>query len=97
MKKAGIDDWVTGQRLKKWQLAGHTSKRTDGSWSTYLLEWTPPYGKRKRGHPELRLLDDINSFVKLLGEDWFWRDLAGDRQGWSHLACDYAMMSTKGQ
>ena len=30
MKKAGIDEWVSGQKRRKFKLAGHIARRTDG-------------------------------------------------------------------
>ena len=92
-----MDDWVTGQRLRKWRLAGHTSRRMDGRWSTFMLDWCPSRGKRSRGHPDLRWNDDIREFVNSLGlsNDITWRDLADNREGWALLAHDFASMSTK--
>jgi len=48
--KHGLQDWVDAQRSRKWRLAGHIARRTDGRWSTKLLTWSPT-GHRSQGHP----------------------------------------------
>ena len=49
--KAGLDDWCTAVRRKKWRWAGHLARRDDGRWSTRRLDWQPLKGQRKRGRP----------------------------------------------
>eukprot|EP00973_Karenia_brevis_P036711 5058766-Karenia_brevis.AAC.1 len=48
--KLHVTDWVSEQRKRKWQLAGHTARRNDGRWSTQMVFWQP-HGIRNVGHP----------------------------------------------
>ena len=54
-----IEDWVTKSRMMKWSWAGHVARRTDGRWSTAVLEWKPIGGKRNVGRPIKRWGDDL--------------------------------------
>ena len=82
-RKVGVADWVGEQRKRKWELAGHMSRRDDGRWSTATLEWEPK-GKRKVGRPEKRWVDEINVFIedRDLASEGSWRQLAADRGEW---------------
>ena len=86
-----VSDWVLKQKENKWHWAGHTSRRTDGRWSTALLEWTPD-GTRKAGHPVRRWEDEVNQFVTqyLEMEPDSWRAMAEDRDTWRSWAPTYA-------
>ena len=59
----------------KWQWAGHVARRTDGRWSTRVLEWRPRTGKRSVGRPPARWSDDLR---KVGGSGWTGK--AVDRQ-----------------
>ena len=68
MKEHQIQDWVSYQRLRKWRFARTTTLRTDGRWSTRILNWKPVLHKgRSAGHPATRWEDDIATFV---GGNW---------------------------
>ena len=82
-------------RKRKWRLAGHTARRTDGRWSTAMLQWTPDQGKRNRGHPLKRWGDGLQLFDKFVDEqssfdadnaDW----TAQCREMWTYLEADFA-------
>ena len=68
METHGLKDWVQVQRLLKWRFARATASRTDGRWSSRILNWKPIlHGGRSVGRPATRWGDDIE---RLLGEDW---------------------------
>jgi len=83
LKKAGIDDWVVGQRRRQYKWAGHVTRRTDRRWSCQLLDWTPVGGARSVGRPRRRWADRLTSFFDFtgLGKD-AWRWIAEDRDEW---------------
>ena len=88
-KKEGVQDWTAGQRARKWRLAGHTARRSDGRWSSKLLFWTPA-GSRNRGRPVTRWGDELCSFVsRVYGDGTDWRAIAQDRETWKALEEDF--------
>jgi hypothetical protein len=44
--------------MRKWQWAGHISRRTN-RWGKRILEWRPHLGKRSVGRPQARWIDDL--------------------------------------
>ena len=89
-KKRGLQDWVVQQRCRKWRLAGHTARRTDGRWSTKLLSWSPT-GHRTRGRPMKRWCDELEAFVtSVYGPGADWTDIAQDRESWKLLEDGFA-------
>ena len=87
-KKAGVVDWVEEQRRRKWQWAGHISRRDDGRWSKRLLDWEPFGGRRSWGRPVLRWEDTLCQFMKSKGESW--QHAAKDRFKWSSWEEEFA-------
>ena len=85
--RAAIDDWVVGQRRRKWRLAGHTARREDKRWSETLMCWEPLWSNRMRGHPPKRWTTDLDAFFHSLNGTprcvWKWE--AQDRNRWQHL------------
>ena len=81
--KHGLQDWVDAQRSRKWRLAGHVARRTDGRWSTKLLSLTPD-GYRCQGRPLTRWRDELVSFTASVCEA-DWRALAQDRATWAAM------------
>ena len=81
---AGTPDWATEQIRRKYQMAGHFSRRDDSRWTTKVLYWIPEGGTRKRGHPERRWTDDLDKFFGQMVEAGTgeWRALADDRGAW---------------
>ena len=84
---AGVDDWVTAQRRRKWRLAGHTARRQDGRWSEKFLDWEPFCGHRPRGHPPKRWTNDLDAFSFHLdgAPRWIWKAAAQNRDKWQEL------------
>jgi len=95
MESLRIDDWVSGQRRRKWRLAGHTARRDDGRWSTAVLGLKPKMGSRSRGHPTKRWADDLDLFF---GQRFgflkgLWREAAQDREHWASLEDEFVSQS----
>ena len=63
LKHAKLEDWVAGQRRRKWRWAGHTARRHDGRWSNKILFCNTFPGRRHVGHPKSRWRDAIEKFV----------------------------------
>ena len=87
LKHARLEDWIAGQRRRKWRWAGHTARRHDGRWSNKILFCNEFPGHRRVGHPKTRWRDAIESFVGnhtyIDGVDWTL--LAQDRDSWHAL------------
>ena len=85
-KQAGLEDWVTAVRRKHWRWAGHLARREDGRWSSKLLTWCPT-GRRDRGHPCKRWVDDLNSFFNRRdgSPNGCWHAVAQNREQWQSL------------
>ena len=87
LKHAKLEDWIAGQRRRKWRWAGHTARRHDGRWSNKILFHNEFPGSRRVGHPKARWRDAIESFVGnhtyIDGSDWTL--LAQDRDSWHAL------------
>ena len=92
LKSTGLDDWVILQRRRQWSFAGHVARRTDGRWSTLVLDWQPHGGARTRGRPFKRWGDSLDLFFqKLFGSPrHFWILFAKDQAAWRRLEDDYA-------
>ena len=86
----GVCDWVEECRRRKWKLAGHTLRRTDGRWSTRLLNWIPNAGHRDVGHPAQRWSDELAVFHKRLYGNPYWSVAAMERETWNMLEEDFA-------
>ena len=82
-----VSDWVTEQRRRKWRWAGHVARRTDGRWTTWMLDWQPPGGRRAPGRPVARWEDAIVSFMQGRGR---WAAVAQDRDCWSGLEDEFS-------
>jgi hypothetical protein len=84
LKNVGAEDWVDGQKRRKYRLAGHLARRTDGRWSSKILYWDAT-GQRSVGRPKRRWEDCINEYFQEIMEGAFWYALAQCRQTWSSL------------
>ena len=71
---------------RKWRLAGHMARRTDGRWSETMLGWQPLYSHRGRGHPAKRWTTDVDAyFYHLEGAPFrLWSEIAHDTIGGMH-------------
>eukprot|EP00973_Karenia_brevis_P036107 4978963-Karenia_brevis.AAC.1 len=75
---------------RKLNLAGHTSRREDGRWSTKLLTWRPQ-GCRAVGHPVTRWRDAIKDFhTATCGWMIPWQESASKRGWWKQLGVGFA-------
>ena len=78
--KAGVTDWVQGQRTRHWNFAGHTARRSDSRLSTRLLSWLPESGTRGVGRPNVRWSDCLNRYLdSIYGGRGDWIEVAQDR------------------
>ena len=82
-----VADWATEQRRRKWRWAGHVARRTDGRWTTWMLDWQPVGGFRAPGRPMARWEDVLVSFMQGRGRSG---QLAQDRDCWSALEDEFA-------
>eukprot|EP00973_Karenia_brevis_P089316 12385252-Karenia_brevis.AAC.1 len=89
-RRAKVTDWLVGQRWRKFCLAGHMARRSDGRWTTKFLSWEPVGGSRTRGHPKMRWTDAITNFCKRAASSDNWIALAQDRDVWNNLATIFA-------
>ncbi|CAH2086075.1 unnamed protein product [Euphydryas editha] len=74
-----IDALQHAQRLK-WKWAGHIARSSEERWPKRVTKWIGPEGKRRRGRPKARWIDDI---LQLAGRDWM--KTANDRKKWGQL------------
>ena len=90
--KAGGQDWVSLQRQRKWQWAGHLARRTDGRWSRLLLDWMP-IGRRSPGRPQVRWGHELEKFFADESRDSlptdYWKYQAIDKDVWAELQNDF--------
>ena len=63
LAKVKLEDWIAGQRRRKWRWAGHVARRNDNRWSNKMLHCIELEGRRPQGHPKTRWRDAIESFV----------------------------------
>ena len=84
LAKVKLEDWIAGQRRRKWRWAGHAARRHDNRWSNRVLHCIELDGKRPQGHPKTRWRDAIESFFRnhttRSGRDWL--ALAQNGQAW---------------
>ena len=95
LKNARLEDWVSGQRRRKWRWAGHTARRFDGRWSHKVLHMRDMGGTRKVGHPATRWRDSIGNFVsantRFTSSQWI--TLAQSRDEWHALEDGFVQWS----
>ena len=86
-RRAKVSDWVEEQRRRYFCWAGHIAKRKDCRWSRLVLDWIPPEGKRKVGHPKQRWADKLVAFLTAHNDTnaCSWTAVAADRQHWARL------------
>ena len=93
LRKAGIEDWIMGQRRRKYRWAGHVARRDDVRWSTAVLDWTPTWGQRGVGHSRKRWSDLLSSFFSSanLGR-CAWMYLAQCRESWTECEDSFCQL-----
>ncbi|CAF4951997.1 unnamed protein product [Pieris macdunnoughi] len=65
---------------QKWQWAGHIARYTDNRWTLKTTVWKGPRGRRRRGRPKKRWIEEIEAVE---GNEW--RKRAIDRVSWKKL------------
>ena len=84
LAKTKLEDWIAGQRRRKWRWAGHVARRKDNRWSNRALHCIELDGRRPAGHPKTRWRDSVESFISshttCSGRDW--PTLAQNGQAW---------------
>jgi len=80
MKKAGVEDWLTTFRKRKWTWAARILQDCQDRWTTRIFGWQPREGVRCVGHPKLRWSDAFASYgaqATNLSDGWIY--LLSDR------------------
>ena len=67
MKKHSIPDWVAEQRKKVATWITRLSKMESHRWARQVLDWEPE-GRRSRGHPCARWMDQSSHVITLSPE-----------------------------
>lgn len=78
-KTKAIDALQHCKKLK-WKWAGHVARMDSDRWTKRITTWKGPLGKRKRGRPTERWLDEI---LRTAGNDWMLK--ATDRDKWRKM------------
>ena len=79
-KKTDVLDALHHTKTLKWKWAGHTARMTDGRWTQKVTSWSGPSGRRVRGRPRERWIDDIK---RIAGQNWV--EKAKERDVWKEL------------
>ncbi|GFO50498.1 endonuclease-reverse transcriptase [Plakobranchus ocellatus] len=58
-KKTQVIDIVEYIHSHKWKWEGHIARGKDNSWTKRCTGWQPRSGRRDRGRPETRWMDEI--------------------------------------
>ncbi|GFO17416.1 endonuclease-reverse transcriptase [Plakobranchus ocellatus] len=66
-KKTQVTDVVQYIQRQKWRWAAHIAREKDNRWIKRCTEWQPRSGKRDRGRPEARWMDEIR---RAAGPQW---------------------------
>lgn len=77
-----VKDILRSAKEGKWRWAGHVSRLKYNRWTIRITDWTPRYGRRKRGRPNKRWRDELDQFWK--GTTWM-RE-AQDMSNWREHA-----------
>ncbi|GFO06076.1 endonuclease-reverse transcriptase [Plakobranchus ocellatus] len=82
-KKTQVIDVVQNIQRQKWRWAGHIAIEKDNRWTK---RWQPRSGRRDRGRPEARWMNDIR---RAAGSQW--QRKAQDRRKWKTSAEGYIL------
>lgn len=74
----------------KWQWAGHIARYTDKRWTSLITKWSGPLGKRKKGRPKKRWVDDIIPFA---GVNWM--NTVKNKTQWKEMEEAFTQMGSK--
>ncbi|XP_041982490.1 uncharacterized protein LOC121735655 [Aricia agestis] len=75
-----VIDALTHCKKLKWKWAGHVARMNENRWAKIVTLWQGPMGKRNRGRPADRWLDEI---LKIAGKNW--TEKAKDRKVWTSM------------
>ena len=59
MRKTEVQDILQYVGKIKWRWAGHLARFKDIRWSKRTNDWSPYTGRRSRGRPPVRWMDDV--------------------------------------
>ena len=59
MRKTEVQDILQYVGKIKWRRAGHVARFKDIRWSKRTNDWSPYTGRRSRGRPPVRWMDDV--------------------------------------
>ena len=90
LENSKIDDWSTLWRKRQWRWAGKLLHKSHHKWSYRVLLWDPPAdcgngGRRMRARPRKRWEDDLKQFLKSIGKDGSWEEVATLLEEWRAL------------
>ncbi|KAA5662277.1 hypothetical protein F3G60_33305 [Pseudomonas aeruginosa] len=91
-EKTKLIDALRYALTQKWRWAGHLARYTDKRWTLEITTWEGPAGKRRRGRPRSRWIDEITAAT---GKEW--RNKAKEREEWSKLEEAYTRMGFQAQ
>ena len=95
LHRLDIEDWVSAQRRRKWNVAHRIAMQSSDRWSNRAATWNPDLtsnvAARPQGRPKKRWHDDINELLKeLLNKDTVDRmEVAKDEAAWHRLTTHY--------
>ena len=81
-----VEDILKCIKKKKWQWAGHVSRRQDNRWTKNVTDWEITDTRRPRARPMTRWRDDIRKFGHQN-----WKQKAQDRNEWKRLGEAYVL------
>lgn len=68
----------------KWRFVGHNARLKDSRWNAALQDWRPWLGKRARGRPQMRWIDDVKRHA-----GFAWKRMAENRENWRKVGEAY--------
>ena len=88
-----MNEWNGDPEVADGFRSGHVARRTDGRWSSRVLNWVPITGERRRGRPAKRWEDDLNEFAASKMSRWEVR--AKNRAMWDSLEDEYVAWASE--
>ncbi|KAG6452493.1 hypothetical protein O3G_MSEX007653 [Manduca sexta] len=79
-KRTKVIDALQHCKTLKWKWAGHIARMSDERWAKKITTWKGPVGKRNKGRPVEKWLDEI---LKVAGKNWLQK--AKDRNMWRNM------------
>ena len=85
MHRAHVEDWIQGQRRRKWRLAGRAAQAKDERWSKLVLDFEIDVSHRGRGRPKTRWEDELIVFVARTHGLAKWAEVTAKAEVWRSL------------